>query len=107
VVYEVKTVPNTSNASSARNAVFQQACGNDKAEFLYYLKRYGYQDYLTSDTSPTRWGIRGVFEANSRLTRKIWDRLDRIDGGRLDRLITGEDYLETWSFIEQRILSLD
>ena len=31
-------------------------------EFLYYLKKYGYSDYLTSDTSPTRW------ESRSRLS---------------------------------------
>ena len=34
-------------------------------EFLYYLKKDGYNDYLTSDTSPTRWDIKGTFEANS------------------------------------------
>ena len=47
------------------------------AEFLWYLRRYGYQDYLTSDTSPTRWDIRGTFEANNRLTRKLWNLLGR------------------------------
>ncbi|MBU3951260.1 MAG: sugar phosphate isomerase/epimerase, partial [Proteobacteria bacterium] len=41
-------------------------------EFLYYLKKYNYTDYFTSDTSPTRWDIKGTFEANSRLTNKIW-----------------------------------
>ena len=34
-------------------------------EFLYYLKKYDYQDYMTSDTSPTRWDIIGTFEALS------------------------------------------
>jgi len=34
-------------------------------EFLYYLKKFGYKDYLTSDTSPTRWDVRGTFEATA------------------------------------------
>jgi xylose isomerase len=29
------------------------------AEFLYYLKKFKYNDYLTSDTSPTRWDNQG------------------------------------------------
>jgi xylose isomerase len=75
-------------------------------EFLYYLKRYGYTGYLTSDTSPTRWDIKGTFEANSRMTRRIWKLLDEADDGRLARLIAGADYLETWKFIETNIFGL-
>ena len=75
-------------------------------EFLYYLKKYGYNDYFTSDTSPTRWDIRGTFEANSRLTLKIWQMLDRIDTPRLESLMNRGDYLETWKFVEQNIFSM-
>ena len=75
-------------------------------EFLYYLKKYGYKDYLTSDTSPTRWDVRGTFEANSRLTNRIWSMLDRIDGKAFSRLISGDDYLKTWKFIEREFLGL-
>jgi xylose isomerase len=75
-------------------------------EFLYYLKKYNYQDYLTSDTSPTRWDIRGTFEANSRMTNKIWALLDRIDTGELVNLMSQDDYLKTWQFIEDNIFSL-
>jgi len=75
-------------------------------EFLYYLKRYGYADYLTSDTSPTGWDIQGTFEANSRLTNKIWNMLDTIDNGRLAKLMTNGDYLATWRFVEENIFSL-
>jgi xylose isomerase len=76
------------------------------AEFLYYLKKYGYDDYLTSDTSPTRWDIKGTFEANSRITNRIWSMLDKIDDRTFSRLIAGDDYLKTWKFIEKEILSL-
>lgn len=75
-------------------------------EFLFYLKKYGYTDYLTSDTSPTRWDIRGTFEANSRITHRIWALLERIDGGRIARLMAAGDYLKTWRFIESEIFSL-
>ncbi|MBT8372611.1 MAG: sugar phosphate isomerase/epimerase [Deltaproteobacteria bacterium] len=70
-------------------------------EFLYFLKKYGYNDYLTSDTSPTRWDIRGTFEANSRMTNNIWQRLDEIDTAELDRLMQHSDYLKMWRFIEE------
>jgi xylose isomerase len=75
-------------------------------EFLYYLKKYRYRDYLTSDTSPTRWEIKGTFEANSRISNKIWKKLDEVDGGRIARLMAKGDYLETWKFIETNIFSL-
>lgn len=76
-------------------------------EFLYYLKKYRYKDYLTSDTSPTRWDIKGTFEANSRLTNTIWQRLNQIDGKRLIRLMNQNDYLETWKFIQKHIFGLE
>ena len=85
-------------------------CGSkhflEYVEFLYYLKKYGYTDYLTSDTSPTRWDIRAVFEANSRMSNRIWERLDRVDGGRIAKLMAAGDYMETWKFIEAEIFGL-
>jgi xylose isomerase len=75
-------------------------------EFLYYLKKYRYRDYLTSDTSPTRWDIKGTFEANSRISNKIWKKLEKVDGGKIARLMAKGDYLETWKFIESNIFSL-
>ena len=75
-------------------------------EFLYYLKKYRYDDYLTSDTSPTRWDIKGTFEANSRISNKIWNLLDEVDRGELAQLMTQSDYLKTWQFIEEYIFSL-
>ena len=75
-------------------------------EFLFYLKKYNYSDYLTSDTSPTRWDIKGTFEANSRISNKIWQRLDEVDGAELDRLLNQSDYLAMWRFIEENLLGL-
>jgi xylose isomerase len=76
------------------------------AEFLFYLQEYGYADFLTSDTSPTRWDIIGTFEANARMTQKIWDRLLSLDRDEFRGLIRGGDFLKTWRFIEASILKL-
>ena len=74
-------------------------------EFIYYVQEYGYTDFLTSDTSPTRWDVRGTFEANTRMTRKIWDRLNGLDRVEFAGLIHGGDFLKTWKFVEKNIFS--
>jgi len=78
----------------------------DYVEFLYYLQKYGYDDFLTSDTSPTRWDIKGTFEMNARLTNKLWALLGQRDTREFDTLIAEGDYLRTWQWIEKNILSL-
>ena len=78
----------------------------DYVEFLYYLQEYGYDNYLTSDTSPTRWDIKGTFEMNARVTRKLWNLLSELDRAEFNKLIAAGDYLETWRFIERGIFSL-
>jgi len=75
-------------------------------EFLFYLQEYGYRDFLTSDTSPTRWDIRGTLEINTRMSRKIWSLLEGLDRKEFTRLIQQGDFLETWKFIEANILKL-
>ncbi|MBE1427056.1 hypothetical protein H4684_003744 [Desulfomicrobium macestii] len=40
-------------------------------KLLHYLRRYGYNDYLTSDTSPAHGDIRRTFKANARLTNAV------------------------------------
>jgi xylose isomerase len=75
-------------------------------EFLYYLQKYRYDGFLTSDTSPTRLDIRRTFETNARMTNKIWNLLNDLDRDDLDALIAGDDYLKTWAFIEEKILRL-
>lgn len=78
----------------------------DYFEFIYYLQEYEYDDFLTSDTSPTRWDIKGTFAVNTRLTNKIWNRLYELDRDQLRSLVSARDYLKTWSFIENEILTL-
>jgi len=75
-------------------------------EFIYYLQRFGYTDYITADASPTRWDVKRFFEANARWTEKIWRLLEGIDRKTLDGLMHGDDFLETWEYIEERIFRL-
>ncbi len=70
-------------------------------EFLFYLKKFGYNDYITSDTNPTRWEIIDVFETNNRITNHIWNALDRIDPGEMEKLMSGDNYFNTWRVIEK------
>ena len=78
----------------------------DYLEFLYYLQKNDYDDFLTSDTSPTRWDVKGTFEMNVRLTNKLWALLKSRNLEELDEMIAGGDYLQTWRWIEEKILSL-
>lgn len=75
-------------------------------EFLYYLHKFGYNDYLTSDTSPTRWDIKGTFEVNTRLTQRVEKLLQKAGEDKISELVANEDYLETWKFIEDEIFRL-
>ena len=78
----------------------------DYIEFLYYLQEFGYKDFITSDTSPTRWDIKGTFAQNVRLTNKLWSLLAGLNRKELARLIERGDYIETWKFIEKEIFKL-
>ncbi|MFW5742706.1 MAG: sugar phosphate isomerase/epimerase family protein [Spirochaetota bacterium] len=73
-------------------------------EFVYTMKELGYDDYITSDTHPTRWDMRRMFEINARLTDKIWTLLDTVGMEEIAKLIDNEDYPTTWRFIEEKIL---
>ncbi|MCG8339040.1 MAG: sugar phosphate isomerase/epimerase [Proteobacteria bacterium] len=75
-------------------------------EFLFYLQKYNYTDFVTSDTSPTRWDIKETFEMNTRLTNKIWKLLSELDRKSFQSLISGGDYMKVWKFIEKEIFSL-
>ena len=69
-------------------------------------EKYDYDDSLTSDTSPTRWDIKGTFEMNVRLTNKLWALLKQQNTQDLDAIIANGDYLQTWRWIEEKLLSL-
>jgi xylose isomerase len=78
----------------------------DYLEFLYYLQKHDYDDFLTSDTSPTRWDVKGTFEMNVRLTNKLWALLKSRNLEEFGDMIADGDYLKTWRWIEEKFLSL-
>ena len=49
---------------------------------------------------------KGTFEANARVTNRIWEKLNALDRDAFGRLIAARDYLATWQFIEREILAL-
>jgi xylose isomerase len=49
------------------------------AEMLFYLKEFGYDGWITSDTSPVRQDAIETFSFNVRLTARIWKWLDTVD----------------------------
>jgi xylose isomerase len=75
-------------------------------EFIYYVMKFGYDRYMTSDTHPTRWNIQEMFAANVRLTRKVMELIETIGLEEFDKVIHQPDYMKTWAFIEERILRL-
>ncbi len=75
-------------------------------EFLWYLRRIGYDGWYTSDTSPTRWDVAGTFEANARLSRRIEKLLDRLDSKAIEARMGGPGYLETWKLLETEVFGL-
>lgn len=75
-------------------------------EFIYYLQKFNYTDYITADASPTRFEMESFFEANARWTNRIWDLLEKVDKRTLDELIHRDSFMETWGYIEKRIFRL-
>ena len=73
------------------------------AEFLYYLKKFNYTDYLTSDTSPTRWDIKKMFEINNRISTKLDRALDRMEKAGFEAVLAKNDYMATWDFLEEHL----
>jgi len=76
------------------------------AEFLYYLRKYGYDGYLTSDTSPTRWDIKGIFEINNRLTARLLARIDSMNNEGFENVLATGDYIAIWKFVEEKLFRL-
>jgi xylose isomerase len=85
-------------------------CGShtflEYVEFIYYLKKFSYDKFLTSDSHPTRWDMKEMFTINARVTTKIWDLLDRVGMKEITKYVDTENYLPTWKFVEENILGL-
>lgn len=69
-------------------------------EFVYYLRKFGYDGYLVSDTSPTRTGIRSTFEANVRITEKFIAIADSLS---FEEAKKSGDYMDIWHEVENKL----
>jgi len=69
-------------------------------EVLYYLKRYGYDGWVTSDTSPVRIDPVECFAFNIRLTDRIWQWLEQNDLDEIERCLERHDALPVLKMLE-------
>jgi xylose isomerase len=72
-------------------------------EFLFYLKEFGYDGWLTTDASPVRQDTHEFFSFNIRFTNRIWDWLDTIDREMVHALLVNHKYLEIMKLMEASI----
>ncbi|WP_373237118.1 sugar phosphate isomerase/epimerase family protein [Cohaesibacter celericrescens] len=75
-------------------------------EFIYYLKKFNYQDWLTSDASPTRVDIAKMFAANVRMSNKISTRIDEIGMSTFEELLKKREYMDVWAALEGNFLKI-
>jgi xylose isomerase len=75
-------------------------------EFLFWLKQYDYKGFLSSDTAPCRLDISQTFEANIRITSKIWSLLENLNRSDFRKLIASGDYIKVLRKIEEDIYKL-
>ncbi len=75
-------------------------------EFIFYVRQFGYDDFMTSDTHPTRWDMQKMFGINARLTEKIIALLDRLGLDAIRDKLDNGDYPSTWQFIEEEVFGL-
>lgn len=75
-------------------------------EFIFWLKEYKYNDFLSSDTAPCRLDIKKTFKTNVRVTSKIWEMLEDKNREKMKKLMDSGDYFKTWKLIEKDIFKL-
>lgn len=69
-------------------------------EFIFYLKKFNYQGWLTSDTSPTRWDIVKMFDANVNMTNRISARIDEIGMSNFEESLRKKEYMDIWADLQ-------
>ncbi len=74
-------------------------------EFLYYLKELGYDDWITSDTSPVRQDAVETFAFNVRMTERIWAWLDRVDRQFIREHLERHEFLPIMKLLEGELFT--
>lgn len=75
-------------------------------EFIYYLKKFNYKGWLTSDTSPTRWDIVKMFQANVSMTNQISNRIDEIGMSTFEETLRKREYMDIWADLQKHFIKI-
>lgn len=77
----------------------------DYLEMFYYLKKFNYQGWVTSDMSPMRLDPIRAFERTIATTEKMIKIVNRLDSEKLLSMIKEEKTLETLKWLEDHVLA--
>ncbi len=76
----------------------------DYLEMLFYLKKFNYQGWVTSDMSPVRLDPIHAFERTIATTEKMIEIVNRLDSEQLLSMMREEKTLETLKWLEDNVL---
>jgi xylose isomerase len=76
----------------------------DYLEFFFYLKKFNYQGWVTSDMSPMRLDPTRAFERTIATTKKFINIANRIDSKRLSSMMKEGKTIETLEWLENQVL---
>lgn len=74
-------------------------------EFLYYLKEFGYDGWITSDTSPVRQDAIETFAFNVRFTNRLWAWLDRVDRQFIREHLERHEFMPIMKMMEEQFFA--
>jgi xylose isomerase len=77
----------------------------DTLELFFYLKKFNYRDWVTSDMSPVRLDPVQAFERTIAATERVIRIVNDLDSEKLFSMIKGEKTIETLEWLENRILA--
>jgi xylose isomerase len=77
----------------------------DYLELFYYLKKFNYQGWVTSDMSPVRLDPIQAFERTIATTKKVIRIVNRLDSRKLQLMIDQEKTIETLQWLEEQVLA--
>ena len=77
----------------------------DYLEMLFYLKKFNYRGWVTSDMSPVRLDPIKAFERTIATTEKMIKIVNRLDSKKLLSMIKEERTLETLKWLEEQVLA--
>ena len=77
----------------------------DYLELFFYLKKFNYKGWVTSDMSPVRLDPILAFERTIATTEKVIKIVNRFDGRRLQSMMDQGETIETLKWLEEQVLA--